>query len=266
MRPFTTVVMTYNTWGNFWWEERAAAMRALLETRPPDILAVQELKPPQVVLFDDVLAGHERVHDDFVGWSKSGNIWWNRDLYELEEYGAEDIGMRAEPARLFWVRLRVKALDGMPSLFVADAHYTFPGHKQEWLDDVSPRTNQARRTVEELDRLAGDRPCLFVGDLNDHSRPIKVLRDGGFRDAFSTLGRVSLPTYPAVPNAKAAAGDPSPESVPVTIDFQFHRGDIEVRSAEVVEFFHRGIAPSDHRPIVATYTLPGRTTRTPTAP
>lgn len=255
MSMFTTVAMTYNTWGDHWWAEREPAMRAFLEQRAPDLFAVQELKPAQRKLFDDVLADHTRVEDDFPGWTHNGNMWWHRDLYELVEYGAEDIGMLAEFARLFWVRLRVKALDGARSLVFANAHYTYPGHPLEWETDVSSRTNQARRTVEELDRLAGADPCVFVGDLNDYARPVKVLRDGGFIESFGALGAVSPPTHPAVPNARSAAGDPAPESVPKAIDFMFHRGPIRARSSEVVEFFHGGIAPSDHRPVVTTYTV-----------
>lgn len=255
MRTFTTVAMTYNIWGDHWWAEREPAMRAFLDQRAPDVFAVQELKPAQQKVFDEVLPGYARVADGFPGWTHNGNTWWDRELYELTDYGAEDIGMLAEHARLFWVRLRIKALDGDSTLVFANAHYTFPGHAQEWESDVSPRTNQARRTVAELDRIAGDAPCIFVGDLNDYARPIKVIRDAGFQESFGALGAISPPTHPAVPNARSAAGDPAPESVPKAIDFMFHRGRLRVRSSEVVEFFHGGIAPSDHRPVVTTYTI-----------
>lgn len=247
---FTTVVMTYNLWGGFKLAERTPALRAFLTTRPPDILAVQELRPESRALVDETLGGHDRVHDEFSGWAENGNIWWDRDRYQLVEYGAADIGIRAPGARLFWVRLAAP----VGRLLVATAHYTWPGHPQEIEDDVNPRPAQARRTVEELDRLAGDDACVFVGDLNDYARPLWALRAGGFVEAYGALGVTSPPTHPVVPDGWTDEG-----LLPAlkAIDWQFHRGPVRVRSAEVVEYFHQGRAPSDHKPVVVTYTVTG---------
>lgn len=252
---FTTVTMTYNLWGSAYWEARVDAVRALFTTRAPDILAVQELRPASRTLLDEVLAGHDRVDDEFDGWSRESNIWWRRDLYELEEYGAEEIGLREKLRRLFWVRLRPLALESGPSVLFATAHYTWPGNAQECADDVSPRVGQARRTVEELERLMPDGPRVFVGDLNDYARPIRVLREAGYLDSFAALGRTSPATHPVFPNARGAAGDVGLESVSKAIDLQFHQGPITPRTSEVVDFFHQGMAPSDHYPVVVTYTL-----------
>jgi endonuclease/exonuclease/phosphatase (EEP) superfamily protein YafD len=41
----------------------------------------------------------------------------------------------------------------------------------------------------------------------------------------------------------------------MTIDWMFHRGPIWPMLAEVVDFFEGDIAPSDHKPIIATYRL-----------
>ncbi|MQB02521.1 MAG: endonuclease, partial [Actinobacteria bacterium] len=80
---FTTVVMTYNLWGGFKLAARRSALRAFFTTRSPDLLTVQELRPRSRKLIDQALPGHERVHDDFPGWSEQGNIWWDRGLYRL---------------------------------------------------------------------------------------------------------------------------------------------------------------------------------------
>jgi endonuclease/exonuclease/phosphatase (EEP) superfamily protein YafD len=48
------------------------------------------------------------------------------------------------------------------------------------------------------------------------------------------------------------------------IDWLFHRGPMVCRSSEVGDYFHHGSAPSDHRPVLATYTLPSPSTRSTT--
>lgn len=249
--PFTTVMTTYNLWGGFKVAEREPALRAFFTTRSPDILVVQELRPQTQAIIDETLVGHDRVHDEFAGWAWQGNIWWDRKLYGLEEHGATDIGIRASDARLFWARLATP----VGRLLVATAHYTWPGHPQEVADELNPRTEQARRTADELTNLAGTDACVFAGDLNDYARPLWALRDAGFTEAFGALGGTSPPTHPAVPDGWTE----EPAFLPATkaIDWQFHRGPVDVRSAEVVEFFHRGKAPSDHKPVAVTYTITG---------
>ena len=256
MTDFSTVVMTYNLWGRHLWPEREPALRAFLAAREPDILAVQELYPEVGAVVDDVLPRHVRVHDEFEGWSDAsgGNIWWRSDLYRLEDHGAEDIGIRKPARRLFWARLRSLRLPGAAPLLLATAHFSWAGYPQEEQDAVNPRIAQAERTVVELDRLAGDGPCLFVGDLNDEHHPVRILRDAGFADSFTALGTSSPITSPVMPILRPEGNQP-PKDIPRVIDYQFHRGRIRVRTSEVCEFFHERVAPSDHKPVVATYTL-----------
>ncbi|REF37172.1 endonuclease/exonuclease/phosphatase family protein [Thermasporomyces composti] len=256
MTRLTTVMMTYNIWGDTFWPQREPALRALLTLRDPDILGVQELRPHSRQVIDEALPGHDRVHDDFPGWSVEGNIWWRRELYELVEYGAEDVGMRETYRRLFWVRLRPRCFQSGPSLVFSTAHFTWPGNPQEVEDDRNPRVEQARRTAEALTRIAGDDACVFVGDLNDHARPIAVLRDAGFRDAFAAMGTSSPTTHPVIPLPVKEDGA-APAYLRKTLDYQFHRGPITPRLSEVIDFFHQGLAPSDHKPVITTYTIDG---------
>ena len=72
----------------------------------PDILCVQEFRPVTRDCVDDILVTHQRVEDPFEGWSQAGNIYWHRELFELVEYGVEDIGQLEKLRRLFWLRLR----------------------------------------------------------------------------------------------------------------------------------------------------------------
>lgn len=93
--------------------------------------------------------------------------------------------------------------------------------------------------------------------MNDWARPLWVLREAGFRDSFLSLGRSSPVTHPVIPHFEPGGALAPPEAVPKAIDWIFHRGPLRPRCSEVVEFFHEGRAPSDHAPVVATYTLTG---------
>lgn len=261
---FTFVAMTYNVWGDYRVAERLPALRALLETRAPDLLAVQELSPLARDAFDAALPGFERVRDEGVGWAWQSNLWWRRELFEMEQCGAEDVGIRAPYAALFWVRLRPLGAAGTGSLLFSTAHLTWAGHPQESADRISPRPDEARRIVEALNHLAGDGACIFTTDINDIGPPNWAVASGGFTDSFTSLRRYSPPTHPVhplpfpFPDGAGLGTRLSPLQTPMkAIDWIFHRGPLVTRSSEVVEFFHEGSAPSDHKPVVATFTLPG---------
>ena len=251
-RPHYTTAMTYNIWGAHAWPARQPAMRAFLESRPADVLGIQELREDTQSLIDEVLSDHDRVHDDFPGWTTEGNIWWNRHAYTLVEHGAEDIGIKEEFRRLFWVRLASTA-DPSVHLVFANAHFTWVGHPHEARDHINPRIQQAHNAVAVLDRLAADDPCVFVGDFNDYGHPRSILFKAGFGEGFSSLGRMSPITHPVDPTARPDRGYPKHMPAQKPLDWQFHRGAIAPVSSEVVDFRHEGMAPSDHYPVLTTY-------------
>lgn len=251
---FTFVAMTYNLWSEFYLDQRRDAIASLFTKRPPDLLAVQELRPATRKLLDDVLPDHDRI-DGTAGWETQSNLWWRRDLFTYVEHGAEDVGILSPDARLFWVRLRTP--DDTELIF-STAHLTWPGHSDERTDHVNRRIAQARAIGEALERLAGDGACLFTVDINDIGPPQWELGNAGFLDSFTALGRHSPVTHPVVPTvATGPIGTRlSPlASPPKAIDWIFARGPLAARSSEVVDFFHDGRAPSDHYPVVATYTV-----------
>ncbi|MGC4943205.1 hypothetical protein [Kribbella sp. DT2] len=248
------VAMTYNLWADFHLDARRDAITGLFETRPPDLLAVQELRGVTRDLLDKTLTTHDRV-DGEEGWATQSNLWWRRDLFQYVEHGAEDVGILSPDARLFWVRLRPR--EGVDLVF-STAHLTWPGHPDERTDHVNRRVTQARKIAEELDRLAGEGACLFTVDINDIGPPQWELGNAGFLDSFTALGRHSPVTHPVVPTvAPGPIGTKlSPlASPPKAIDWIFSRGPLAVRTSEVVEYFLAGRAPSDHYPVAATYTF-----------
>ncbi|ONI77680.1 hypothetical protein BWI15_03330 [Kribbella sp. ALI-6-A] len=255
MSTFSFVAMTYNLWADFHLDDRRDALTGLFETRPPDLLAVQELRGVTRDLLDKALPDHDRVDGD-AGWETQSNLWWRRDLFTPLEHGAEDVGILSPGARLFWVRLR--PADGSPDLLFSTAHLTWPGHPDERSDLENRRVRQARAIGETLDRLAGSGACLFTVDINDIGPPQWELGNAGFLDSFTALGRHSPVTHPVVPTvAPGPIGTRlSPlASPPKAIDWIFSRGPLAVRCSEVVEFFQAGRAPSDHYPVAATYTF-----------
>ncbi|MBL8995319.1 MAG: endonuclease/exonuclease/phosphatase family protein [Spirochaetia bacterium] len=247
MNPFrpTFTVCSYNIWSTFRWPERREALRAFARIHRPDILCLQELQSDSRLVLDETLAEtHARVNDSFEGWAREGNIYWNKDLFEAKEFGVVDIGMIETLRRLFWVRLALRDGSGR-SLLVSTAHYTWPGHPDLVASGKNARIPQAHATLEALARLRkSDEPQLFMGDLNDSELIVRILREGGLVDCFEALGRSSRATWPAMPTEKGA---------PTTLDWMFHVGSLKVRSAEVVDFFIGELAPSDHKPVLASY-------------
>lgn len=243
MIPVRFVVATYNIWASERWPDREPALRGFLQDIKPDIIALQELRQATRDVLDEELQGYGRVHNDFEGWVREGNIYWSSALFEEVEHGAEDVGILEPLRRLFWVRLKLKGTD--QTLLVSTAHYTWVGHKREATEGLSPRMAQAQATVASLDRLAApDEPVIFMGDLNESGNAIRALRQGGLKDSWSARGVNPVPTHPAAPTAK---GSPS------VLDWQFHRGPIRAISTEVVDYYKGDLAPSGHKPVVVTY-------------
>ncbi len=240
-------VCTYNLWTSTRWDDRAAAVAAFAGLHRPDVWCVQELTEPSRSTIDRTIgASHDRVVDDFIGWAVEGNIWWNRALFDLVEFGAEQIGILEEHRRLFWVRLSYRESSAAGrTLLVSTAHYTWSGHEIAVAQRRNVRMDQADATVAALARLgrAGE-AVMFMGDLNDAAQPIQILRESGLVDCFAALGRWTRATYPAAPTGQGSEN---------SIDWLMHRGPVRAMSAEVIDFWLGDVAPSDHKPVLATF-------------
>lgn len=243
--PHRFVATSYNLWAGYRWPERVEPLRSYLELTRPDLLCVQELRQESRDLIDATLPGHRRVMDDFEGWRAEGTVYWSEDLFSLIEYGAEDIGQRSANRRLFWSRLQHRPSD--TTILVSTAHFTWQGNPREREEGLSPRLEESRRTVAALDGLQREgEPVLFMGDLNDSINAIRVLREAGLRDSFTSCGSPLVPTHPVRPTS---------DGTPQVLDWQFHRGPIRAMTSHVGGYFLEDIAPSDHSPVVATYAL-----------
>lgn len=158
----------------------------------------------------------------------------------------EQVGILETHRRLFWARLRVRDDSGR-TLLVSTAHLTWHGHPEALATEQYVRLPQTRAIIAALDTLRQpDEPQLFMGDLNDQTEVIRLLREGGFVDCFQALGRMSRTTWPAWLYSHNA---------PCTLDWIMQRGPIAPMTAEVIDFFDGDIAPSDHKPVLTTYAL-----------
>ncbi|CAB1275565.1 endonuclease/exonuclease/phosphatase family protein [Candidatus Nitrosacidococcus tergens] len=244
VNPLRFVVGTYNLWNDKYWDSRKDSLRQFIVFHQPDILCLQELCLQGRDLLDQILPSHQRVEDPFEGWVREGNIYWNCTIFDLIAYGAEEIGHLEKWRRLFWVKLQPKCLDISP-LLVTTAHYTWSGNKQERKDGINIRIIQSQNTIKVLNRLTTPQdPLLFMGDLNDNFLPLQILREAGLTDCFSALGRIPHVTRPTMPTLF---------HVPETLDWILHQGNLKPMNCDTVDFFLNNTAPSDHKPVLATY-------------
>jgi endonuclease/exonuclease/phosphatase (EEP) superfamily protein YafD len=249
MHRFTA--MTLNIWNLQRWPAREAPLRRLLE-RGPDVLCVQELRPSLATLIDGALPEHRRVTDALTGWSHEGNIWWDTRHFSLVEYGAEHYAAIEPDRRMFWVRLLHQA--AQQELVVASVHLTWLGGSDEVTTGNNPRLPQSQAVAAALDRIAGEGVCLIMGDFNDPAVPPRVLREAGLLDAWQELGVVPPPTFPAF-DVNEEGSRRAPFVPPTTLDWQFHRGPVRPVMTETIDAPYRGVAPSDHRPLMTLYEL-----------
>ena len=250
MFPPRLSVMSLNLWGEQRWTVREPAVKACLETLRPDVLCLQELTARTRERLDVFLPDHERVDGDHPGWTSAGNVYWRSDRLTEVTHGAADVSLPEPGRRLFWVRLSLPDDDDR-TLVVASAHLTYQLNERERDTGRSPRVEQTKRIVAELDDVAGEtEPVLFAGDLNDPIHPYRVLSESGYSDCFSDLGHPVRATFPA----RATRSDLD-TVVEVPYDWIFGNDAARSMAATVTEFYHDDVAPSDHWPVIATYEL-----------
>ena len=251
MFPVRLSIVTYNLWGNERWPERAPALRRFCETYRPDIMGVQELTEDSRDLIDDALPHHARVHDDFPGWTTEGNLWWNTEIFELVDHGAEDVGFEVDQdRRLFWVRLRVE--DRPQTLWIGDVHLTAPDTREELDEGRSSRVREIKRVIEALRHLvADDEPAFLVGDFADALAPLAHLFGSGYSSCFAKLDQIPPPTMPSFGESLLAYGFSSS----FVFDWIVANERARPVAASSPHTYVNDLPPSDHWPVHAVYEL-----------
>jgi endonuclease/exonuclease/phosphatase family metal-dependent hydrolase len=252
MNPLRASVCTYNLWNTERWPAREPALRQFLERFSPDILGVQELRAETRDCIDETLPGHERVDDDFYGWTCESNLWWRASLFEYGGHGAVDYGSHEVSRRLFWVRLARRDRHG--TVVAATAHLTHTSHPDEAATGRSPRIDQAHAIVAAMDSVVYDgEPAFVMGDFNDAYHPSRILHEAGYISCFAALSLQPPATFPAVPTANP---DPGAHQYNACFDWITANRHARPLAAHSPHCYHGDTSPSDHWPIVAVYELP----------
>ena len=224
---------------------------AVLNLIAPDVLCVQELQHETQAFLDGVLTAYDRVRDPFPGWTNEGNIYWCKAFFEEIGHGAEEVGHLESERRMFWVRLRLKALG--KTIFAATAHLTTARRYEEAETGASPRVGQLKRIADALTRLPHQgEPAFFMGDMNDPWHPQRILKQAGLLSCFAALGMQSPPTFQCYPTANIQPGE---QTVTEAIDLIAANNYARAIAACVPQCYAGDIAPSDHWPVQAVYEL-----------
>jgi endonuclease/exonuclease/phosphatase family metal-dependent hydrolase len=217
----------------------------------PDVVCVQELTPETQAVLDSVLPSHKRIDDAFTGWTTEGNIWWNGELLQLVEYGAEEFGIEAYPdRRLFWARLMVA--DQSTSCFVGDVHLSDPGLPSELSEGRNSRVQEIKAIIGALGRIVRENEAAFLlGDFNDSLAPLAQLLLAGYESPWAKLSQLPPPTMPAYPDRLLGLGFASNFVLDWIVATRRAR-PLSVSSPHVYAGY---VAPSDHWPVQAVYEL-----------
>jgi len=250
--------MTLNVWGENLWPQRSNAMQKLLRVTQPDILLLQEVKPCIIDFLDATLSStHERVQKGKqdedeeeeggkvkeAGWWHESNIYYNKTLFSLADYGLCDLQMEDHKLRgLFWARLVVKGVPqvsgGQPlSLFVSTVHLPWVGCKSELRTGINQRIPATMNIVKHLRALCSiptppeasgssaadgggssatasssppEEVVILGGDFNEDFHPVRILNEQAEMIDVFTLSDTPPPiTHPLRPSSAREETRPS---------------------------------------------------------
>lgn len=239
------VACTLNLWGDNRLAEREPALRAFLAGSAPDLLGVQELSPRLLAILDEALPEHARVRDDSQrGWSGESNLFWAANRFRSLGHGAEPFGALEQDRRVFWVRLASRS-EADRTLLFATVHLTACIYEPEISTGLNPRPAQVAFAAAALRRIARpEEPIIFLGDFNEDELTFWRITQAGFSEVSAALGRSPQPTSPAIP---------LPGKMPAVDDWIYYLGPVRPMTLDVAHCAANGLPPSDHRPVLATF-------------
>ncbi|NUP51004.1 MAG: endonuclease/exonuclease/phosphatase family protein [Catenulispora sp.] len=227
--PRLSVMTTNLSLGN----ADASAVVALVRTKHPDIVLLQEFTPEAEAAFDQAGIGsllpYRTTHPSALA---AGSAIFSR-------FPLQDPGFRKNWGGFYQVHATVSLPGAMPVL-LESVHTCSPfslGQLHCWRTDVAREPSATDAPPDTLRILAGD----FNATL-DHA-PLRTLLGHGYRDVADTLGEGLTGTWgpygrhPFIP--------------PVTLDHVLAATPIGVESIHVY-----GVPRTDHRAVLAKLVLP----------
>jgi len=255
-RPGDTItVATYNLRldtpvdGPDAWPQRRAAVQALIRYHGFDLFGTQEALPNQIADLETT-AEYGRVgagRDDGKEQGEHSAIFYRRSRFALQDHG--DFWLSETPERpslgwdatcckriASWARLRDRATGIV--FYVFCAHFDHQG-------EVA-RRESARLMLRKIAQLAGQRPVLFLGDLNSTPETEQVhTLQAALQDARLAS---AAPPYGPVGTFNGFRADAPLQD---RIDYIFASAAIRVLDYAALTDTAGGRWPSDHLPVVA---------------
>ena len=247
------------------WEVRRDMQVALIRKHSPDIIGSQEGLKEQIDYLMDHLPEYVVIGEGRKGGDDDEHmaIFFKRDRFRIREMGSFQLSETPEvigsgptdnPRMVTWARLaiinRPAAKETSPYPMDYRGHwentqelYVFNTHLAPGEGMALARLNSARLIVERvraLDRFGEwtrPRPVFLLGDFN--ARPES--------DVYRAFVGDKGSGEPGVLKDSIEGGS--------GIDWILFRGDVEVRSYEVVDYNVDGVYPSDHKPIQVEFQI-----------
>jgi len=247
------------------WEVRSDMQVALIRKHSPDIMGSQEGLKEQIDYLMDHLPEYVVIGEGRKGGDDDEHmaIFFRRDRFRLREMGSFQLSETPEvigsgpsnnPRMVTGARL---AIINRPAAGETDPYpmdyrghwentqelYVFNTHLSVGKEMALARLNSARLIVERicaLDRFGEwtqPRPVFLLGDFN--SRPGS--------DVYRAFVGDEDSEDPGVMKDSVEGGK--------GIDWILSRGNVEVRSYEVVDYNVDGVYPSDHKPIQVEFQI-----------
>ena len=247
------------------WEVRREMQVALIHKHSPDIIGSQEGLKEQIDYLMDHLPEYVVIGEGRKGGDDDEHmaIFFRRDKFRLREMGSFQLSETPEiigsgpsnnPRMVTWARLAIinRPEEGETDPYPIDYRghwentqelYVFNTHLAVGKRMALARQSSAKLIIERiraLDRFGEwtqPRPVFLLGDFN--ARPES--------DVYKAFVGDEDSGDPGVLKDSIEGGN--------GIDWILSRGNVEVRSYEVVDYNVDGVYPSDHKPIQVEYIL-----------
>lgn len=233
------------------WAERKGSVADVILRHDFDIVGTQEANKDQMPELAELLPGYDYIYHSYgirEGFHNCAT-YYKRDKYELLDQGTfwysetpevESIGWDANDHRLcHWGHFRDRAT-GREFFFLNSHLY--------WRLEVA-RANSGKVLVDQVRKIAGDKPVIAVGDYNSREETPQV-KDilSLLRDAYAVSE-----TAPAGPVNTDLGGGNFLGPAKARIDYLFVSDDVRVKDYTVIDDKReKGHYPSDHLPIVCS--------------
>jgi endonuclease/exonuclease/phosphatase family metal-dependent hydrolase len=222
------------------WENRKSIFREIFKRYPATFLGVQESNHFQTRFLIKCLKDHS-----YIGWHNPLNERWQSNLIFYENswqclenkhfFLSETPTVESKMQDSKWPRQCVIGLFQKESqrVIIANTHFDFDSLVQE---------KSAQLVVGFLSQFPSDCPVIITGDFNSNPdcKASDFFRDNGFSEVFDSMHSTTFHKFAGVETNDH-------------LDWILHRGDVQVVSKKIVKDSISGRYPSDHYPVIATF-------------